>query len=83
MQKLGVDVALSASTGEVIYVDEKVKCTSSISQQMVAKQSVEILQDADNPSKLGWWVNQHELTHLYAYINLSSDNKHFWTLQPS
>ena len=83
MQKLGVDVILSSSSGKVIYIDEKVKCQASISQPMYERPSVEVLQDIDNPTKLGWWVNSKELTHAYCFINLSSDNKDFHTLESS
>lgn len=50
---------------------------------MYGRPSVEVLQDIDNPSKLGWWVNERELTHAYCYINLSSDNHDFHTLEAS
>lgn len=83
MQKLGVDVILSTSSGKAVYIDEKVKNASTISKQMYGRPSVEVLQDIDNPSKLGWWVNDRELTHAYAFINLSSDNHDFHTLEAS
>lgn len=50
---------------------------------MYGRPSVEVLQDIDNPTKLGWWVNERELTHAYCYINLSSDNHDFHTLEAS
>lgn len=81
MQRLGVDVILSSSSGKTIYIDEKVKNASSISEPMYGRPSVEVLQDIDNPSKLGWWVNDRELTHAYCFINLSSDNHDFHTLE--
>lgn len=81
MQKLGVDVILSSSSGKTIYIDEKVKNASTISKPMYGRPSVEVLQDIDNPSKLGWWVNDRELTHAYCFINLSSDNHDFHTLE--
>ena len=83
MQKLGVDVILSSSSGKTIYIDEKVKCQASISQPMYERPSVEVLQDIGNPTKLGWWVNDKELTHAYCFINLSSDNHDFHTLEAS
>ena len=50
---------------------------------MYERPSVEVLQDIDNPTKLGWWVNDKELTHAYGFINLSSDNHDFHTLEAS
>lgn len=83
MQKSGVDVQMPGSDGQPVYVDEKIKCKRSISEPMFPYTSVEVIQDADRTYLSGWWIKPGQKTDLYAYINLSSDNRDFSTLRKS